>query len=68
MTPKTIKVRKDRKTGDCYLRLSDFKDVVDITKVKRYSLEPLNDDGDNCMILKFYDAEGNHVEAGGKDE
>ncbi len=66
---KTIKVRKDKKTGDCYLKLDDFKDLIDITKVGQFSLERVEDgSGDGtcvkCLILKFYDKDGNIIQAG----
>lgn len=51
---KTIKTKKD-KEGNAYLDLKDFKDIVDISKVKKYTLEEVNDDEDICLILKFYD-------------
>lgn len=51
---KTIKVKKD-KEGNAYLDLKDFKDIVNIAKVKKYTLEEVNDDEDICLILKFYD-------------
>lgn len=63
---KTIKVRTDKKTGDCYLKLSDFKSVVDISKVTHDTLEPVYD-GDSetgrekALILIFFDAKGNRV-------
>lgn len=69
VTMKTIKVRTDKKTGDCYLKLSDFKDLVDISKVKQYTLEPVDDDGPNnegvrkALVLTFFDANGKVVDA-----
>lgn len=55
---KTIKVQKDQKTGDAFLKIEDFKDMVDISKVVFYELKPLSViKGDNTtgLSLKFYD-------------
>lgn len=67
---KTIKVKQDPKTKECYFDLKDFAEVVDISKVDSYSLEPIEDCGSEddptesrALILKFYDAEGKLVEA-----
>lgn len=64
---KTVKVRKDKKTGECFLKLDDFASFVDITKVKKYTLEPVDDcDGEKetkALILKFYDENDQVVEA-----
>ena len=66
---KTLKVRKDSKTGDCYLKLTDFKDLVNIAKVKSYTLEPVDDcNGEETiksLILKFYDSKGKVIRADG---
>jgi hypothetical protein len=61
---KNIKVKKDKK-GNCYLDLEDFADIVDISKVKKYTLETTmdGDTHEQCLILKFYDKKGNVVEA-----
>lgn len=58
---KTIKVKKDPETGDGLLDLADFKDLVDISKVKSYTLEPVSDDYDIALILKFYDENDNLI-------
>lgn len=66
---KTIKVRQDKKTGECFLKLNDFKGLVDVSKVKKYSLEPVEDydsknpNGTKALILKFYDENDQIVEA-----
>jgi hypothetical protein len=64
---KVIKVRKDKATGDHYLKLSDFKGFVDIKRVKKYTLEPVDDcNGETqtkSLILKFYDENDQVVEA-----
>jgi hypothetical protein len=64
---KIVKVRKDKKTGECYLKLDDFKSFVDVSKVKKYTLEPVDDyDGNTetkALILKFYDENDQVVEA-----
>lgn len=52
---KTVKVQKDEKTGDHYLKLEDFVGMVDIKKVKYYTLEIIDDEYDKCMLVKFYD-------------
>lgn len=53
---KTIKVETDPKTGDGILNLEDLKHMVDIKKVKYYTLEVVHDDYDKALILKFYDS------------
>lgn len=67
---KIVKIRKDKKTGECYLKLADFASFVDITRVKKYTLEPVDDCGDannpneaKALILKFYDENDQIVEA-----
>ena len=61
---KSIKVKTDKK-GNAYLDLEDFADMVDISKVKKYTLEETMDCGDEtvALILKFYDAKGKVVAA-----
>lgn len=55
---KTIKV-KATEDGDAFLDLSDFADVVDVSKVVYYSMEEVDDDGKTVLILKFYDKDSN---------
>lgn len=57
---KNIKVKKDKKRN-AYLDLEDFSDMLDISKVKKYTLEEVDDDGTIALILKFYDSKGNVV-------
>jgi len=61
---KTIKVKKDKATGDGYVLLKEFKDLLDIKKVHSYSLEELLDcdDDTKALLLKFYDKEGVVIE------
>ncbi len=61
---KRIKVKKDPK-GNLFLDLEDFADIVDISKVKKYTLETIMDGETHeyCLILKFYDKKGNIIEA-----
>lgn len=47
------------KNGNVYLDLNNFKELVDVDKVSKYSLEEVDDDGDIALILKFYDKNGN---------
>ena len=63
---KTIKVKKTE-DGEAYLDLEDFADMVDISKVKKYTLEPIEDGetGDICLVLTFYNGKGKIVEAKG---
>jgi len=66
---KTVKVRKDKKTGECFLKLDDFASIIDISRVKKYTLEPVDDyddknpNGTKALILKFYDENDQIVEA-----
>lgn len=55
---KEIKVKEDPKTGDCYLDIKDFSDVVDITKVDKYKF---SDAKDGSLVITFYDKDGNVV-------
>lgn len=61
---KTIKVKKTSK-GKFYLDLADFSDLVDIEKVKRYSLEEVQDGETVCLILKFYNDKNELIETKG---
>ena len=58
-----IQVQTDSKSGESYLRLKDFKKLVNIRKVKFYTLEAVNDEQEMALVLKFYDKNGNVVEA-----
>lgn len=64
---KTVVVQHDKETDTHFLKLDDFKEYVDVAKVKSYSLEPVEDcDGENetkALILKFYDSDGKIIEA-----
>lgn len=59
---KTIKV-KQTEDGEAYLDLEDFANMVDISKVKKYTLEPTQDaeTGDICLVLTFYNSKGKVV-------
>lgn len=57
---KTLRVKQS--DGDLFLDLSDFSDIVDISKVDSYTLEEVDDDGRAALILTFYDKEGSIVE------
>lgn len=46
-----IKVRKNKDTDENYLALNDFKDIVNIDKVKYYKLT----EKDGVLLLSFYD-------------
>lgn len=61
---KTVRV-KTTENGEAYLDLQDFADLLDISKVKKYTLEPIQDGetGDICLVLKFYNGKGKVVEA-----
>lgn len=59
---KTLKVKSH--DGETFLDLSDFSDIVDISKVEYYSLEEVDDDGQQALILKFFDKDQNIVECG----
>lgn len=63
---KTIKVKKTE-DGEAYLDLADFADMVDISKVKKYTLEDVmdGDTGKLCLVLTFYNGKGKVVEAKG---
>lgn len=59
---KTVTVKQDPETKDGFLDLEDFKDFVDVKKVKSYTLEAVQDDSDVALILKFYDKKGNVID------
>lgn len=61
---KSIKVKKDKK-GNLYLDINDFADMLDISKVKKYTLEVTMDGetGKNSLLLIFYDGKNKIVEA-----
>lgn len=52
---KIVTVKQDDKTKDCYLDLEDFKDFVDVKKVKQYTMEVQKD---KSLILTFFDKNG----------
>ena len=66
---KKIKVRKDKNTGTHYLKLEDFSDFIDTQAVKQYTLEVIYDfdrkaDKEHIsLLLIFYDADGNRIDA-----
>jgi hypothetical protein len=65
---KTLTVKQDKDTGECYLDLESFKDLLDISKVNAFSLEEVNDDGSAALILKFYDKDGNVIDCKNKTD
>lgn len=48
---KTISVKKDKKTNDFYLDLNDFKDFLDVSKIKYYEMKSLKEG----FSIKFFD-------------
>lgn len=60
-----IKAKKDKKSGELYLKLSDFKEFVNIKKVKSYTLKEIYaQNGElSSLILKFYDKKGKTIKA-----
>ena len=64
---KTLTVKQDKDTGECYLDLESFKDLLDISKVNAFSLEEVND-GSAALILKFYDKDGNVIDCKNKTD
>lgn len=52
------------KQGDnsVYFDLNDFKEFLDIEKVKEYTLEPVDDSGIKKLMITFYDYNGNVIE------
>lgn len=58
-----VKAKKDKKSGEMYLKLSDFKKFIDIKKVKSYSLkEVYAENGElSSLVLKFYDKKGKTI-------
>lgn len=69
-TKKTIVPIKDKKTGETYISLSEFSDVIDISLVDSYSLEKSFIDrilDEKSLILKFYDKKGKVIVPNKKD-
>ena len=52
---KTVKVQS-LDNGDGFIDIEEFKDIVDITKVKSYKLIPV---GKESLSIEFYDQKGN---------
>jgi len=46
-----VQIKKDESSGESYLDIEDFKDIVDIKKVEYYSLD-FTDHGD--LIVTFF--------------
>lgn len=64
-----IRAKKDKKSDEWYLKLSDFKKFVDIKKVKSYTMkEVYSKNGElSSLILKFYDKEGKTIKVKSND-
>lgn len=52
---KTVQI-KALENGDGFINIEEFKDIVDITKVKYYKLMPV---GQESLSIQFYDNKGN---------
>lgn len=57
---KTIKL-----DDNATLFLETLEDMVDISKVKTYTIEEVYDDGQTALVLKFYDKDGNVITLNG---
>jgi hypothetical protein len=49
-----IKIRKDKKSGNYYVRVSDFKDIIDTKSIFKYEIDVSNTE----IKLTFYDKKG----------
>lgn len=56
---KTIKVKTDPQSQECFLDLVDFSDIVDISKVVYYELDKSPDS--KGLTLCFYDKDQNKL-------
>jgi len=52
---KTISVQTDPKTGETYIDISAFADLIDIKKVKYHRIIPIKD-GNGSLEIRFFDA------------
>lgn len=52
-----IKIRSDKKTGVSYLKLSDFRDVLNTRMVDKYKLDTTKE----TMAITFYDKNGDVI-------
>jgi hypothetical protein len=55
---KIVKVKTNKKTGDGYLDIEEFKDFVDIEKVHSYKL---TEHKNKVLSIEFFDKEGNLI-------
>lgn len=51
----SVTLKKNEKTGDSYLDIIDLEEVVDISKVKKYSLDIVEEKGLKSLVVKFFD-------------
>lgn len=58
---KEVRVQTDPQTGDYFLALEDFSDIVDVSKVVYYELMQVGDEKDKGLIVKFFDADKNEI-------
>lgn len=47
-----IKVQHDKSSGDYWVDLNEFKDIINVSNVVYYGLD---DNGDGSISIKFYD-------------
>lgn len=57
---KTIFVQTDPKTGDGFIDLEEFKDMIDISKVHSYKIVEL---GGQALSIEFYDKNGKIIKS-----
>lgn len=53
-----IKVKKDPKSKEFYLDINDFKNIIDISRVKYYQLKEIEK---NHLVIEFFDNEKNKI-------
>lgn len=53
-----IKVKKDPKSKEFYLDINDFKNIIDISRVKYYQLKETEK---NHLVIEFFDNEKNKI-------
>lgn len=56
----TLKQTPDN-SGDSFIELKDLEDMIDISKVDKYTLDAVGNGTNKSLVLKFFDKDGNVI-------
>lgn len=54
----SVNLKKNKETGDSYIDIIDLEEIVDISKVKKYTLDVIEKDGSKGLVVRFFDEKG----------